>query len=170
MIGAARCALRRFGATMALGMAVALAVAALPAAYAELPRIETRFLPVVTKFRIDAAEWADPVRLNIYVRFTKRRPCQFVAQNWYVVMRANGEDYRARIPMLFLDRQPNESTWSRPTGDNRAGPWQVVIPSGLAEPEHLTVIHHDCGLPWQTVTEAGPIDLRAILAQRPSPG
>lgn len=170
MIGAARCALLRFGATMAIGVAVALAVAALPAAYAELPRIETRFLPVVTKFRIETAEWADPVRLNIYVRFTKRRACRFVDQNWYVIRHSAGEDYRARIPMIFLDRAPNEPTWSRPTGDNRAGPWQVVIPSGLVEPELLTVIHHDCGLPWQTVTEAGPLDMRAILAKRPSPG
>jgi len=174
MIDAARCAFHvafaRFIKTLVAGLAALCVAAVAVSAYAALLRIETRYLPVVAKFRIDTAEWIDPIRLNIYVRFTKRRPCRFVDQNWYVLLHASGEEFRARIPMRFLDRADGEPTWSRPTGDNRAGPWQVIIPTGHDEPMHMSVIHHDCGLPWQTVTETAPIDMRDVLAKRPSPG
>jgi len=133
-----------------------------------LPALETRAMPVVKQFRIDKAEWLDRYRLQIFVQFDKKRPCKFVEQNWYAVHSVSGHEILERVRMTYADRINDEPTWSRPTGENRAGPWIVHIPPTASTMRYRTLIRHDCGLLWETETKPDALDLSGAFRLRPS--
>lgn len=157
---------RRMLQTAIAACAVIGAIFLLLIIVAILPALETKAAPVVKGFRVDKADWLDRFRLQVFVRFDKRRPCKFVEQNWYAVHPVAGVEVLERIRVVYADRLDDEPTWSRPTGENRAGPWILHV-STTETPRYRTLIRHDCGMPWETETKPAMIDLSDAFAVRP---
>lgn len=121
-----------------------LVLLGIPVLYPYGSIIEGQLLPVTSRAEVVEVETAKS-GIEIYVRFEKRRQCEFVGVHWYLE--------NLRLPLQFFD-QPDASPTSRPVGDQYTGPWFVGGISSVNGTRAYAV--HKCHPLWNTVTEFYP--------------
>lgn len=115
------------------------------------PAAERTLFPVVSPFEIVNME-PDGVGSRVYVRFEKKRSCEYLGINWELVQ-PDGTKQRV---LLNLKPSNDNSGSTRPTGEAVAGPWFVGM-----TPEQLTgnstaTIAYRCHPFWITEVRVWP--------------
>jgi hypothetical protein len=103
--------------------------------------VETQLFPVVSKAEITETIQIDDETTQVYLRFTKKRSCEFKSLLWY--------DAEGQI----VDVKFNDDRGSRPPSVNEVGPWTVSL--GSLEGSTLYV-QHRCHPFWVQWTQMYP--------------
>lgn len=101
---------------------------------------------VVKSFRVQT-QFVKEGGVLITGTLDKQRNCEFVS----VTGRSSDGNVAA---VTFLDRRPDETTFSRPLGLQKFGPWYVEGNPG----DHITLhVIHRCHFMWQHYEELGTL-------------
>lgn len=127
------------------GFVAVMTVVAVPIMWPLAAEMAGRFLPVVTRAEVvQAVPSTDGAA--VFVRFEKRRQCEFVGLSWYDTL-----DRRLRIDFApHADNAPR----SRPVGRQYTGPWLLYGVTDI-EGTRATVTHR-CHPFWLTYTTFYP--------------
>lgn len=119
------------------------------------PVVQAKFFPVISDFRI--VELAQPAADKVGFRpsFVKNYDCRYLGLTWFV-KDEDGQASRHQITIAKDDPVPE----SGPTGKRLGSMW--IVPLKGSEREMFGVLHHSCGLPWESVTVVGPFRLTKI--------
>jgi len=124
-------------------------IALFAAAYG--PTIERKALPVVTRFEIIQIE-PDGAGSKIYVRFQKKRSCEYLGLNWNRIDQ-DGTEHRV---LLNLKPREDASGSTRPVGKFVAGPWFVGMTPEQLRGHSRAVIAYRCHPFWITEIQVWP--------------
>lgn len=116
------------------------------------PSIETKYFPVVSKLTITKTEWRGPEVTRIWAQFNKLRNCEYKGIAWYRGNRNNSE----RVPIILQRVQGDTSSPNRPMGLQKAGPWDIYVPSYQLQDGSFGELYHQCHPFWLTRTEFFP--------------
>lgn len=115
------------------------------------PTVERFVFPVVSKFEVVSIE-PSGVGSRVYVRFEKKRSCEFLGMTWEVVQ-PDGTKQRV---LLNLKPSNDNSGSTRPTGKAVAGPWYVgMTPEQLIGHSTATIAYR-CHPLWITEARVWP--------------
>lgn len=117
------------------------------------PVIESKAFPVISHFRIaEIRALPDPNTLSFRPAFRKTRECRYLGMTWFV------KDDKGQIArhQVQLSKDTYEPTTS-PPGEILGSWWDVGVSDG--DREMFGVLHHSCGLPWESRSVVGPFRL-----------
>ncbi|MEM7490058.1 MAG: hypothetical protein AAF390_13140 [Pseudomonadota bacterium] len=123
---------------LTLGFALALT----PTVFAIGPLVESRAFPVTTRAEV-LEETIGDEGVSFFVRFGKRRQCEFLGLAWY--------DGERRLPIEFEPGAGVTAPATRPMGGHFAGPWFLRGMRTLAGTRAWAL--HRCHPLWITFTE-----------------
>jgi hypothetical protein len=136
----------------AMSLAFIIAIVTVFALSPALARLEPMLFPVTTRLEIrqEAVRIEDGI-IEFYVKFDKKRQCDFLGIAWY-----RGDE---RLVLKF-EASSSLSPATRIVGPQFTGPWQLSAPSGFAP---LTTMKgtkarvlHRCHPIWTTITQIYP--------------
>ncbi|WP_127523561.1 hypothetical protein [Mesorhizobium sp. Z1-4] len=108
------------------------------------PRIEGFLLPVTGKVQVSKVEQRSE-GLAFFVKFTKRRQCEFEAIIWY--------EGPVRLTLTF-EPEAEQQHRTRPVGDQYIGPWLL---NGVSDLDGVVAyVLHRCHPLWMTLTRFYP--------------
>lgn len=112
--------------------------------------LETRFMPVYSKFEITSVEPHGEAQSRVVFRFTKYRACDPQGFSWYA------GDPAASFRQIIIQREGGQGGGSRPLGTQESSPFIID-----ATPEQLrnivfAEIYSRCHFLWNTRTDIYP--------------
>lgn len=115
-----------------------------------LMRAEQWLFPVIDAFSVTAVEH-EPGGVMLRGHMIKARPCEFLAVT-------ATSDSASKLALRFLD-DDGPGTFSRPTGSQYWGPWEVLIPLAPVTNKITLTATHSCHLLWTTRTYLATVDI-----------
>lgn len=106
------------------------------------PAIETRFLPVYSRFEVESAEPVEGGTL-VSFRFTKYRTCEARGWAWYIGEFGAVSRQVEISPAQAISR-------NRPLGESVSSPYIMAASPDEIRTQMHAEIYSDCGLPWYT--------------------
>ncbi len=127
-----------------------------------LYQIETRFMPVITKWQINPVV-RDGDRYHLSGTMTKARACELVSTSVLAVPKL---PFAPRV--LLYQIKPNEIDGGNiPTGSTTWGPWTMNIPKAFIEHRHeiayIEIVgSHKCHAMWTQETLYGAVQMEQL--------
>ncbi len=125
------------------------------------PYAETRWAPVVDRFHIVAIDDSDPDVVKFRPAFEKNRNCVYLGMQWFVM---DDKGVVSRHQVLTSDSVRTPMTF--PVGPVLGDWWQVGTRD--RDREMYGIMHHGCGLPWESRSLVGPFSVSKSLAGKVS--
>ena len=127
------------------------------------PSIEGKLFPVIKDYQLSDINKLENGGLAFNPTFDKVRDCTYYGVTWF------SPDEKGNLSRIQTQRTGDYTTATAPqTGPlgHRSGNTQIIVPPEGAS-QIFGIMHHDCGLLWQTRTTVGPFSLETGRVDKP---
>lgn len=116
------------------------------------PYLESRLWPVISDFHIAQLDTSRSDVIAFKPGFRKGRSCTYLGMQWFV---KDDQGRIARHQVLISEAARPPATY--PVGESVGAWWEVGIKD--RDREMYGVLHHACGLPWESRSLVGPFTI-----------